>query len=223
MRSPGRVTEAVGHARGAALPLWRARLHRARVGLRCPFAPASNSENLRQLEVPANSPDVRQDRTSQSTTFMFHDARRDQKLYSGLNVGLQNYSPYASRSRRFGGATSRWGGMSRPFEAIDFEQRSWIRHSGSPFSAGELSPYSRRAHGVAHLGPYMTIGSSPGCRPSVRCFPSMRIGSSSAPIGSRTLSILGRCTGRSSRRLPTSTCSSTRTRSSSRSTRPRDD
>jgi hypothetical protein len=34
---------------------------------------------------------------------------------------------------------------------------------------------------------------------------------------------LGRCTGRSSRRLPTSTCSSTRTRSSSRSTRPRDD
>lgn len=84
----------------------------------------------------------------------FHEDRRDQKLYSGLNVGLQNYSPYASRSRRFGGATSRWGGMSRPLEAIDFEQRSWIRHSGWPFSAGELSPHYRRAHGVAHLGPY---------------------------------------------------------------------
>jgi choline dehydrogenase-like flavoprotein len=84
----------------------------------------------------------------------FEEDRRDQKLYSGLNVGLQSYSTYLSRSRRFGGATSRWGGMSRPFEPIDFEERAWIRHSGWPITADELSPYYRRAHGVAGLGPY---------------------------------------------------------------------
>lgn len=80
--------------------------------------------------------------------------RRSQKLYSGDNIGTDNYSPYSSRARGFGGSSARWGGMSRPFERLDFEKRPCVSHSGWPLSAEDLSPFYERAHEVCHLGPY---------------------------------------------------------------------
>ncbi len=74
-----------------------------------------------------------------------------QSLYQGENVGL----PYASldntRSHNFGGSTHYWGGFCRPLEENDFTYRSWVPHSGWPFTKAELAPYYRRAHDICQL------------------------------------------------------------------------
>lgn len=80
--------------------------------------------------------------------------RREQRLYAGDNIGTASHSTYRSRVRMYGGSTTRWAGMCRPFERIDFEKRPWIPHSGWPFSWDHLEPYYRRAQEVCHLGPY---------------------------------------------------------------------
>ena len=84
----------------------------------------------------------------------FAEDRSTQKLYSGVNVGIESFTPYLSRVRRFGGSTSRWAGMSRPFEPMDFEKRSFVPHSGWPVSAEEMRPYYARAHEFSNLGAY---------------------------------------------------------------------
>lgn len=50
-----------------------------------------------------------------------------------------------SRVRQLGGSTNHWAGMCRPLDAIDFEKRDWVPHSGWPFSRDELLPYYDRA------------------------------------------------------------------------------
>ncbi len=57
----------------------------------------------------------------------------------------------ASRYRMFGGTTSRWGGMCRPFDSIDFEERDWIPYSGWPITKADLDPYYRRAAQVCEV------------------------------------------------------------------------
>lgn len=55
-------------------------------------------------------------------------------------------SPLAGRGRGFGGTTALWAGQCIPFDAIDFERREWVPHSGWPISRSELSgPYARAA------------------------------------------------------------------------------
>lgn len=80
--------------------------------------------------------------------------RRTQRLYIGDNVGMVSHSTYKSRIRMYGGSTTRWAGMCRPLEPIDFERRPSIEHSGWPFSREHLEPYYRRAQDICHLGPY---------------------------------------------------------------------
>jgi choline dehydrogenase-like flavoprotein len=79
-------------------------------------------------------------------------AHRPQLLYIGDNVGTDNYAPSHSRFRMFGGSTTRWGGQCRPLDAIDFEPRAGIAHSGWPFDLAHLAPWYRRAHRVCRLG-----------------------------------------------------------------------
>jgi choline dehydrogenase-like flavoprotein len=88
----------------------------------------------------------------ESGDFDFH--RRTQSLYRGENIGLPNYSTVHSRVRMFGGSTTRWSGQCRPLDAIDFEQRDGIAHSGWPFAREELEPYYPRAQDSCKLGPY---------------------------------------------------------------------
>lgn len=68
---------------------------------------------------------------------------------AGLNEGSSAGHPYYpledSRLRFFGGTTAIWGGRVARLDAIDFERRPWIAHSGWPFGAEELADYYRQA------------------------------------------------------------------------------
>ena len=77
-----------------------------------------------------------------------------QSLYEGAVSGHPYYALDACRFRVLGGSTTHWGGWCRPLDAIDFETREWIPHSGWPFTKAELDPYYARAHVICRLGPY---------------------------------------------------------------------
>jgi choline dehydrogenase-like flavoprotein len=77
-----------------------------------------------------------------------------QELYQGAATGHPYYELDACRLRLLGGSTNFWGGWCRPLDAVDFEQREWVPHSGWPFGREELDAYYARAHGVCRLGPY---------------------------------------------------------------------
>ncbi|MGB5094086.1 MAG: GMC family oxidoreductase [Parvibaculum sp.] len=74
-----------------------------------------------------------------------------QDLYDGETIGVP-YTIDTSRLRYFGGSTNHWGGWCRPLEAIDFEARDWVPHSGWPITRAELDPFYDRATKVCQLG-----------------------------------------------------------------------
>jgi len=76
--------------------------------------------------------------------------RATQSLYEGESLGLP-YDLDETRSRFFGGSSNCWGGWCCPLDALDFEQRSWVPHSGWPLSRAELQPYYERAGRVCGL------------------------------------------------------------------------
>jgi choline dehydrogenase-like flavoprotein len=78
-----------------------------------------------------------------------------QALYAGSNAGVKYLPLDASRMRYLGGSTNHWGGWCRPLDAIDFEKRDWVRHSGWPFGIAELKPYFKRAQDLVEGGPWM--------------------------------------------------------------------
>jgi choline dehydrogenase-like flavoprotein len=61
--------------------------------------------------------------------------------------------PYGVRNRVLGGSTHSWAGKSAAFDAIDFEQRPWVPHSGWPIGRRELDSYLDRAAEILNLGP----------------------------------------------------------------------
>jgi choline dehydrogenase-like flavoprotein len=78
-----------------------------------------------------------------------------QSLYKGSISGLQYTPLHAARTRYFGGTTSLWSGWCRPLDPVDFEQRSWVAHSGWPFGIETLQPYYRKAEplfGLPEIG-----------------------------------------------------------------------
>ncbi len=77
-----------------------------------------------------------------------------QDLNDGPNVGMPYYDLVDARLRFFGGTTNIWGGRCTPLEPIDFERRSWVRHSGWPLSYDELLPYYQQAHRDLELGDF---------------------------------------------------------------------
>lgn len=77
-----------------------------------------------------------------------------QWLYKGENIGRPYYDLEFTKQRYFGGASNKWFGRCRPLDPIDFEERSWVPHSGWPFGKDEMDPYYVRAHSVCQLGPY---------------------------------------------------------------------
>ncbi len=84
----------------------------------------------------------------------FEPDAETQALYQGEIIGHAYYPLDGSRNRYFGGTTATWGGMCLPFDAIDFEARPWVPHSGWPLELRSLEPYYRRAHEPCELGPY---------------------------------------------------------------------
>ncbi|MFY7920956.1 MAG: GMC oxidoreductase [Gemmatimonas sp.] len=77
-----------------------------------------------------------------------------QRLYRGDIIGRPYYPLEAARLHYFGGTTGHWGGYCSPLDAIDFEARPWVPHSGWPLSRATLDPFYARAHPLLDLGPY---------------------------------------------------------------------
>jgi len=69
-------------------------------------------------------------------------------LNAGENVGQEYYELDHARLRFFGGTTAIWGGRCAELDAIDFQPRYWVPHSGWPIGKADLAPYyveARRA------------------------------------------------------------------------------
>lgn len=71
--------------------------------------------------------------------------------------------PIKGCNRQFGGNSNVWhikigegqvGARHAPLDAIDFETRDWVPHSGWPFKRAHLRPYYERAQTVCGLGPF---------------------------------------------------------------------
>ena len=85
-----------------------------------------------------------------------------QNLTDGENVGQAYFPLKTARPRILGGSSTRWdipigqnrvGVRIRPLDAIDFEQRDWVPHSGWPFAKSHLDPYYERAQAVCQVEP----------------------------------------------------------------------
>jgi choline dehydrogenase-like flavoprotein len=77
-----------------------------------------------------------------------------QSLAAG-EVGGIGYLPLqTARIRCFGGSTGHWQGWCRPFDAIDFEKRPWVPHSGWPIRLADVQPYYPRAQEICELGTF---------------------------------------------------------------------
>ena len=84
----------------------------------------------------------------ESGGFDHDDASAD--LNRGDVIG-QPYHPLEhSRLRFFGGTTAIWGGRVAEYDAIDFERRSWVPHSGWPIGPDDIRRYLGEAR--AQLG-----------------------------------------------------------------------
>ncbi len=78
-----------------------------------------------------------------------------QALYRGEVADPALHSaPDRYRQRRFGGSTTIWGGRCVPFDAIDFERRAWVPHSGWPFGREALLAHYAVASTLCESGPF---------------------------------------------------------------------
>lgn len=78
-----------------------------------------------------------------------------QDLYAGQLTGVSYIALNGSRLRYLGGSTNHWGGWCRPLDAIDFEKRDWLAHSGWPITRKTLEPYFPRAQALVEAGPFI--------------------------------------------------------------------
>ena len=74
-------------------------------------------------------------------------------LYRGRVERPRTHEPLEeNRLRMWGGTTTVWGGRCIPFDAIDFEERSWVPASGWPVGLDELKEYIARANELSEAG-----------------------------------------------------------------------
>jgi choline dehydrogenase-like flavoprotein len=78
---------------------------------------------------------------------------RVQDLHRGENP-RGDFTLHESRFRQLGGTTAVWGGWCAPFDALDFERRDWVPHSGWPITQQTLMPYYQRAQALCQLGEF---------------------------------------------------------------------
>jgi choline dehydrogenase-like flavoprotein len=74
-----------------------------------------------------------------------------QELNAGEDAAGRHSYVRASRVRAFGGTSFAWAGWCTTLDSTDFEQRSWVRHSGWPISARDLGSYYAEATEICDL------------------------------------------------------------------------
>jgi choline dehydrogenase-like flavoprotein len=78
-----------------------------------------------------------------------------QALYAGTVADSRLHpAPEHYRVRRFGGSTTLWGGRCMPLDALDFEAREAIAHSGWPISLADLLPWYPHANALCEAGEF---------------------------------------------------------------------
>ncbi|WP_083444592.1 aldo/keto reductase [Herbaspirillum rhizosphaerae] len=77
----------------------------------------------------------------------------DEKAHSPMEL---------ASNRALGGSSWLWGGRCVPFEAIDFEARNYVPHSGWPFALEDIAPWYARA------ADYLDCGKAEFRKPPVR-------------------------------------------------------
>lgn len=69
-------------------------------------------------------------------------------LNRGAIVGQEYHPLEHSRLRFFGGTTAIWGGRCAEFDAIDFERRDWVPHSGWPIGPDDIRSHLGEARAL---------------------------------------------------------------------------
>ena len=92
---------------------------------------------------------------------------RNQSLYEGEVADERMHSqPVRFRQRQFGGSTTIWGGRCMPFDAIDFEQRDFVPHSGWPIGLDDLLPFYPKANRLCEAGEFAYTATEAFSRPT---------------------------------------------------------
>ena len=109
------------------------------------------------------------DRASFSVLLLESGGLTSESTVQSLADGTTEKDPYPfmeSRSRQFGGTTTRWSGVCIPLDASDFQYRSWLPYSGWSFDLSHLQPYYQRARTIFGLPPsdYPIEKTSPFCQ-----------------------------------------------------------
>lgn len=71
-------------------------------------------------------------------------SRREPPAVASEHVGRPFRLP-DSRGLEMGGGTAFWHGICAPLDAIDFQPRDWVPHSGWPIAGGDLAAHYRAA------------------------------------------------------------------------------
>lgn len=69
------------------------------------------------------------------------------------SVGLRRAPQDVTRRRGIGGTSAIWSGRCGVFDAMDYQARPWIAHSGWPIDDQDVAPYLDRAGRCLGLGP----------------------------------------------------------------------
>jgi choline dehydrogenase-like flavoprotein len=84
---------------------------------------------------------------------LWTETPENRELNRGLADPENSHEPLeTNRARVFGGGTSVWGGRCLPLDPIDFEQRSWIPHSGWPISYENVASYYQQSLDLCEAG-----------------------------------------------------------------------
>lgn len=77
-----------------------------------------------------------------------------QSAYGGAVVGDSYFDLAGARLRQLGGSTGHWQGWCRALDAIDFEARPGVAHSGWPIRKKDLDPYAAETEQLLNLPPH---------------------------------------------------------------------
>src|SRR3954463_1233547 len=124
-----------------------------------------------------------------------------QVLNQGTTTSPDGYPRHlltAARRRQLGGTSNLWDDELNagegdelvrlvPLDAIDFEKRDWIPHSGWPFDKSELNPYYERALKLSGAGPFAYDTSDWKSEHSELAISAARLGTIMSQFASRTI------------------------------------